>query len=191
VEENHPAPKKNFAFIKSKEKDNQDDQNTNCLNSILNFKETESKISIKQAPYQAPNFDIFDSSQKEKFNETIINSFKETLPVIDMTKSKNYKKYLYLDLHQSNKPNTTSSLDEIFTSHNPQNINFPSNISGYNNVPSFTTDDNSSKNSKFLLNSENNFNYNHLGNHVEIYKDDLKGKDAFGFVSDMLKSKKN
>lgn len=91
------APKKNFAFIKSKEKDNKDFQNLNTLNSILNLKETESKISTKQAAYQAPNFDIFDSlsvsnasSQKEKFNESIMNSLKDTMPVIDMTKSKNY-----------------------------------------------------------------------------------------------------
>ena len=97
------APKKNFAFIKSKEKDNKDNQNLNSLNSILNLNETESKISTKQAPYQAPNFDIFDSlpvsnasSQKDNFNETIINSLKETVPVIDMTKSKNYKYLSYI-----------------------------------------------------------------------------------------------
>jgi len=40
------------------------------------------------------------------------------------------------------------------------------------------------------LNSKNDFNYNHLGNHVEIYKNNSNNKDAFSFVSDMLKSKK-
>jgi hypothetical protein len=98
---------------------------------------------------------------------------------------------LFLDLQQSNKLSTAPSLDEIFNTNNPQNINFPANISGYNTAPSFTTNDNNLKNSKYHLNSEDSFNYNHLGNHVEIYKENSKGKDAFGFVSDMLKSKKD
>ena len=80
--------------------------------------------------------------------------------------------------------NISSSIDDIFNTHNPQNITF-----GHNSGTTFSTDNNYLK--KFHLNSDESFNYNHLGNHVEIYKDSSREKDAFGFVSDMLKSKKN
>ena len=95
-------------------------------------------------------------------------------------------------MRQSNTSNNSSSLDEIFNTHNSHNNNFPATtIYGYNSGQKYSTENNNLKNSNYHLNSEDNFNYNHLGNHVEIYKDNSRDKDAFGFVSDLLKSKKN
>ena len=94
---NEPAPKKNFAFIKSKEKE-KETSTTNSLNNILKLQETESKITKTNTAqsYQASNFDIFDSlpvninnqGQQNTFNKNIIDSLADSVPVIDMTKSK-------------------------------------------------------------------------------------------------------
>lgn len=97
---NESAPKKNFVFVKSKDKEKYQTLNTNTssINSILGLQETESKLTNTTQSYQATNFDIFDSLpvnisnqpiQQDNFNKNIINSISDSVPIIDMTKSKN------------------------------------------------------------------------------------------------------
>lgn len=91
---NEVATKKNFAFIKSKDKEKNTQDKTNMIN-VLNMQVTESNnINNKNSTFQPANYDIFDtlpistnSSNQETFNKNIVNSIADSVPVIDMTKS--------------------------------------------------------------------------------------------------------
>jgi hypothetical protein len=91
---NEAVPKKNFAFIKSKDKEKNIQDKANMINN-LNIQVTESKLfNNKNSSYQPANFDIFDTlpvstntSNQDTFNKNIVNSIADSIPVIDMTKS--------------------------------------------------------------------------------------------------------
>lgn len=82
-------------------------------------------------------------------------------------------------MNQQSNTNNSTNFDEIFNTGHQSSIN-----------PTIYQQDR--YNLKNIdMSSANDFNYNHLGNHVEIYKSNSDKKDAFSFVGDMLKSNKN